>query len=181
MRAWLLLLTLLNLCWSPSSPAAGPQPLQLMGRSSVEGYRVELAATDWHWLRNQGRLRLGASAPDYPPFENTINGDNFEGITADFAELIGQLLHIRVEVQRYDSRQAVIAALKQGEIDLLGAANGFEAADPQLVMSQAYAEDAPILVTRRGDSARLVPDLANLRVAMLDHYLPPQTIRAAYP
>ncbi|WP_095167720.1 transporter substrate-binding domain-containing protein [Pseudomonas sp. Irchel 3H3] len=181
MRAWLLLLTLLNLWWSANSPAAGPQPLQLLGRSSVEGYRVELAATDRRWLRTQGRLRLGASAPDYPPFENTINGDNFEGITADFAGLIGQLLHIRVEVQRYDSRQAVIAALKRGEVDLLGAANGFEAADPQLVMSRAYAEDAPILVTRRGDNARLAPDLANLRVAMLDHYLPPQTIRAAYP
>jgi len=181
MRAWLLLLTLLTLCWSASSPAAGPQPLQLLGRSSVEGHRVELSATDWQWLRTQGRLRLGASAPDYPPFENTINGDYFEGITADFAGLIGQLLHIRVEVQRYDSRQAVIAALKQGEIDLLGAANGFEAVDPQLAMSRAYAEDAPILVTRRGDNARLAPDLANLRVAMLDHYLPPQTIRAAYP
>ena len=182
MRAWCWGLLLLNLFGELSSLAlAAPEPLQLLGRSSVEGYRVQLAETDWRWLRDKDRLLLGASAPDYPPFENTINEHNFEGITADFAALLGQLLHMPIEVRRYDSRAAVIAALKAGEIDLLGAANGFEAADPQLVLTSAYAEDAPILVTRLGESKGLSGDLANRRLAMLDHYLPPETVAAAYP
>lgn len=182
MRAWCWGLLLLNLFGALNSLAlAAPEPLQLLGRSSVEGYRVQLAETDWRWLRDKDRLLLGASAPDYPPFENTINEHNFEGITADFAALLGQLLHMPIEVRRYDSRAAVIAALKAGEIDLLGAANGFEAADPQLVLTSAYAEDAPILVTRLGESKGLSGDLANRRLAMLDHYLPPETVAAAYP
>ncbi|WP_095148865.1 transporter substrate-binding domain-containing protein [Pseudomonas sp. Irchel s3a18] len=180
-RAWRVVLTGVSLCWALSCLGSTPEPLRLQGRSSVEGYRVNLDEADWRWLREKGRLHLGASAPDYPPFENTINDQYFEGITADFAGLIAQLLHIKVEVARYDSREAVIDALKQGEIDLLGAANGFEAADSQLLMSRAYAEDAPILVTRVGDSARLSPDLGNLRVAMLDHYVRPDTVKAAYP
>ncbi|PGZ92843.1 hypothetical protein COE65_31215, partial [Bacillus sp. AFS051223] len=86
-----------------------------------------------------GRLRLGASAPDYAPFEVTISDKYLEGITADFAVLLSQLLHIPVEVKRYRTRGEVIAALKQGNVDLLGTANDFEAADPQLLMSRTYA------------------------------------------
>ena len=91
MRAWWRVPLLLSLVWSHAAPAAEPEPLQLLGRSSVEGYRVELNPTDWRWLRDKGHLRLGTSAPDYPPFENTINEHNFEGVTADFAALIAQL------------------------------------------------------------------------------------------
>lgn len=180
-RVWLVLLTLLSLFWSLDSFAAKPQLLKLQGRSTVDGYRVELEEADWRWLREQGSLRLGASAPDYAPFEVTINDKYLEGITADFAVLLGQLLHIQVEVKRYPSRGEVISALKQGNVDLLGTANDFEAADPQLLMSRAYAEDAPALVTRTGDSSRLTADLAGQRVAMLDHYLRPEAVKAIYP
>ncbi|MCU1751624.1 transporter substrate-binding domain-containing protein [Pseudomonas sp. 6D_7.1_Bac1] len=180
-RAWLVVLTVFSSFWSLDSFAAKPQLLKLQGRSAVDGYQVELEEADWRWLREQGSLRLGASAPDYAPFEVTINHKFLEGITADFAVLLSQLLHIKVEVKRYPSRGAVITALKQGNVDLLGSANDFEAADPQLLMSRAYAEDAPALVAREGDSARLPADLSGLRVAMLDHYLRPEAVEAVYP
>ncbi|APC18403.1 hybrid sensor histidine kinase/response regulator [Pseudomonas frederiksbergensis] len=181
LRVWLIALTLLSPFWSLDSFAAKPQLLKLQGRSAVDGYQVELEEADWRWLREQGSLRLGASAPDYAPFEVTINDKYLEGITADFAVLLSQLLHIQVEVKRYRSRGEVISALKQGNVDLLGTANDFEAADPQLLMSRTYAEDAPALVTRTGDSARLTADLAGQRVAMLDHYLRPEAVEAIYP
>lgn len=181
LRVWLVALTLLSPWYAADTFAQDPEPLHLLGRSTVEGYRVELAPADWRWLRDRGRLRLGASAPDYPPFESKINDYDFEGITADFADLLAQLLRIKVEVTRYESREAVINALKQGEVDLLGTSNNFEAADRQLLMSNAYAEDAPVLVAKVGDSARLTADLSGLRVAMLDHYLRPEAVQAIYP
>ncbi|WP_347927457.1 transporter substrate-binding domain-containing protein [Pseudomonas helvetica] len=181
LRVWLVALTLFSPWYAANTFAQEPEPLHLLGRSTVEGYRVELAPADWRWLRDKGSLRLGASAPDYPPFESTINDYDFEGITADFADLLAQLLRIKVEVTRYESREAVINALKRGEIDLLGTANNFEAADPQLLMSRAYAEDAPVLVAKEGDSARLTEDLSGVRVAMLDHYLRPEAVKESYP
>ncbi|MFP3547958.1 hypothetical protein SB748_31760, partial [Rhizobium sp. SIMBA_035] len=65
--------------------------------------------------------------------------------------------------------------------DLLSSANGFEAQDRDLVLTQAYADDSPTLVTRRGDQQALPADLAGKRLAMLDHYLPPQDVKAFYP
>lgn len=181
LRDWLIVLMLFSPLWSVDSFAAKPQLLKLQGRSAVDGYQVELEEADWRWLREQGSLRLGASAPDYVPFEVTISDRYLEGITADFAVLLSQLLHIPIEVKRYRSRAEVIAALKQGHVDLLGTANDFEVADPQLLMSRTYAEDAPALVTRLGDSVRLTADLAGQRVAMLDHYLRPEAVEAVYP
>nr|WP_315975331.1 transporter substrate-binding domain-containing protein [Pseudomonas sp. 6D_7.1_Bac1] len=160
---------------------AEPQPYHLLGRSSVEGYHVELNEDDWRWLRSKDRLVLGASAPEYPPFGISNNGNDYEGLTADYAQLLGELLHIKVQVLRYSSREHVVEALKKGQVDLLGTANDFEAADSQLVLSSAYADDQPTLVSRIDDTQDLTPNLAGKRLAMLYHYLPPDQVRAFYP
>ena len=163
--------------------AAEPQvqTLHLMGRSSVEAYSVVLEPSDRQWLKQHGPLRLGISAPDYGPFDLTVNGQDFEGLTADYAQLLSQLLHVDIEVKRYPSRPQAIEALKLGELDLLSSSNGFEAQYPELVLSLAYADDSPALVTRSSNRQHPPVDLAGLRVAMLDHYLPPQKVKDFYP
>ncbi len=164
-----------------SNALAAPQMLKLHGRSDAKDYSVGLDEADWSWLRNKGTLVLGSSAPDYSPFSITSNRHDYEGITADYAQLMEQLLHIKVHVQRYESRDAVLAALKAGDVDMLGSSNGFEAADPELELSDAYAEDQPTLVSRVGDSQNLDPELSGKRVAMLYHYLPPKAVENFYP
>lgn len=180
-KKYLAIAWLLGMFGVFSAAAAEPDVLQVLGRSTVDEYSVSLDEADWQWLRHKRTLLLGASAPDYAPFGITGNSDDYEGLTADYAQLVSQLLHVKVEVRRYPSRAEVLAALKRGEIDLLGTANGFEASDPELAMSQAYADDQPTLVTRVGESQSLPEDLAGKRVAMLYHYLPPDTVKAFYP
>ncbi|MCJ8206317.1 transporter substrate-binding domain-containing protein [Pseudomonas sp. RGM2987] len=178
--AGLAVLLLGSLSVAPPVGAA-PEPLQVLGRSHVNDYSASLGEADRAWLRQKGTLSLGTSAPDYAPFSITGNGRDYEGLTADYAQLLGQLLHVSVQVQRYPSRAESLQALRSGEIDLLDTANGFEAAEPDLSMSQAYADDLPTLVARIDDSQDLPSDLAGKRVAMLYHYLPPDTVEAFYP
>lgn len=160
-----------------------PHNLHLLGHAMLDGngLPVVLAEADWHWLRERRTLFLGVSAPDYAPFELTNNNDELEGITADYARLLAEALNIRVEVRRYDTRDELIEALKLGAVDLLGTANGFEAGDPQLVLSRSYANDQPVLVTRTEDTQALTVDLAGKRVAMLYHYMAPDAVQAFYP
>ncbi|MHC8345096.1 transporter substrate-binding domain-containing protein [Pseudomonas sp. RT6P73] len=162
-----------------ASIAGEPERLQLLGRSTVESYEVHLDERDRQWLRNKRVLRLGVSGPDYPPFEVTRNHDELEGITADYAALVAQLLNVQIEVLRYVTREAAMEALKYGELDLLGTSNNFELADPELNLSNAYAEDQPMLVTRLDE--RMPEDLAGKRIAMADDYLPAQTVESFYP
>ncbi|WP_223514359.1 transporter substrate-binding domain-containing protein [Pseudomonas sp. GL-B-19] len=177
-----ILLCALMLCLVPPTLAAQdnePKSLQLLGRSTVEGYEFQLDEKDRQWLRNKRVLRLGVSGPDYPPFEVTRNHDELEGITADYAQLIAQMLDIPIEVRRYGTREAAMEALKFDALDLLGTSNNFEAADPELILSSSYAEDQPMLVTRLDE--RMPEDLAGKRIAMVDDYLPARTVETFYP
>ncbi|MDB5994276.1 MAG: hybrid sensor histidine kinase/response regulator [Pseudomonas sp.] len=176
----LISLVLASCLWV-SSLSAQPQTLTLLGRSSVEGRGVKLSEADSRWLQQKGRLVLAVSAPDYPPFDITTTGTDYEGLTADYAGLLEQLLNVEIEVQRYASRDDAVRALKQGAADLLGTANRYEDEDPELSMSSAYAVDQPVLVTRTDSSQALTEDLAGERLAMLYHYLPEQQVQAFYP
>ncbi|RMM50694.1 hypothetical protein ALQ77_02553 [Pseudomonas corrugata] len=180
LRTGLVALLLGSLSVAPQVGAV-PESLHVLGRSHADDYSVSLGEADRVWLRRKGRLLVGASAPDYSPFSITGNGDDYEGLTADYVQLLGQLLQVEVQVRRYSSRTESLQALRSGEIDLLGTANGFEAADPDLIMSQAYADDLPTFVARIDDSQDLPQDLAGKRLAMLYHYLPPAKVEAFYP
>ncbi|TFY94792.1 response regulator [Pseudomonas nabeulensis] len=173
---------LLLVCWAQSVMAQDqPHTLRLLGHSTLESPAVALDEADWRWLRERRTLVMGVSAPDYAPFDQTNNYDEFEGITGDYAALVAQALNISIQVQRYDTRDEVIDALKSGRVDFVGSANGYEAADPQLVLSRSYANDQPVLVTRTGDRQALSADLAGKRVAMLYHYMQPDAVQAFYP
>lgn len=182
-RLWLLL-TLLMLSLLPgtaiANPAA-PQTLHLLGRSHVEGYALALSDEDRRWLQGRGTLTLGASAPDYAPFDITTSGQDYEGLTADYAQLIGELLGVPLRVQRYPNRAQVVQALLAGEIDLLGSANDYELADARLLRAADYADDQPVLVTRKHQLASAAGALQGVHVAMLDHYRPPASFTALYP
>ena len=158
-----------------------PHTLRLLGHSVFDKPDVQLAAADWRWLRERRTLVMGVSAPDYAPFDLSNDNNELEGISADYAALIAQALNITIDVRRYDTRDEVIEALKSGALDFLGSANGYEAADSQLVLSRSYANDQPVLVTRAGDSQSLSADLAGKRVAMLYHYMQPDAVQAFYP
>ncbi|MBB6291320.1 MULTISPECIES: transporter substrate-binding domain-containing protein [unclassified Pseudomonas] len=157
-----------------------PHDLKLLGHSTLENPSLVLDEADWRWLRERRTLSMGVSAPDYAPFDLS-NNEELEGITADYAALVAQALNITIDVKRYDTRDEVIDALKAGAVDFVGSANGFEAADPKLVLSRSYANDQPALVTRAGENHALKADLAGKRVAMLYHYMQPEAVQAFYP
>ena len=150
---------LLALCLGASSVFAQPQTLALLGRSSAEGQVLPLSVADSRWLQQKARLVLAVSAPDYPPFDITTD-HTLEGVTADYADLLRQLLQVEIEVQRYPAREDALRAVKQGAADLLGTSNSYESQDRQLQMSHAYAVDQPVLVTRVDSHQALDPTLA---------------------
>ncbi|MFJ4197214.1 ATP-binding protein [Pseudomonas sp. NPDC089534] len=156
-----------------------PQELEVLSRISPDAAPIRLDEADRQWLREHPVLRVGVSGADYPPFELTRNRHELEGITADYTDLLGRLLGVPVKVLRYRDRAGAMTALKNGELDLLGTSNNFEIADPQLMLSRAYAEDQPMWVTRL--NGPLPADLAGKRIAMVEDYLPESTVRRAYP
>lgn len=156
-----------------------PQTLEVLARLEPGNVQVRLDDRERQWLREHPVLRMGISGPDYPPFEITRQQHELEGLTADYADLLAQLLGIRIEVRRFADRPALMAALKRADVDLLGTSNSFEAVDPAFILSRPYAEDQPMLVTRHDE--KLPADLTTKRIAMVEDYLPLAHVQAFYP
>jgi len=153
----------------------------LLARSSNGPVQYLFTDEQQQWLEERQELVLGTSAPDYPPFDITSGGRDYQGLTADYANMIGKALHLPVRVLRFSSREAAVEALRLGDIDLLGSANGYEAASEGLALSKPYAVDQPVLVTREDESRLLDTGLKGLRLGMLYHYLPKQKVHDTYP
>jgi two-component system sensor histidine kinase EvgS len=171
-----------GLCLSVSSFAAQhSENYDLLSRSATGPLDIQLDAAQKRWLKNRHELILGTSAPDYPPFDLTLSGSDYEGFTADYAGILGQVTDLPIRVQRFASRGAAIEALENGEVDLLGTANGFEARNSEIVLSRPYAVDQPVLVTREGETRSLTDGLAGMRLSMVYHYLPLDEVKALYP
>lgn len=170
-------------CLSTAVPAAqtAPERYALLSRAGIVQLDTQLTPTQRHWLQNKRELLLGASTPDYPPFDITASGHDYEGITADYAGILAKALALPVTVVRYPSREAAIQALEEGKIDLLGSANGFEASNADIVLSTPYAVDQPVLVTRDTETRPLDDGLAGLRLSLVYHYLPLKEVEALYP
>lgn len=173
-----------GLCFStavPATPQKGPEHFNLLSRASSVQLETYLSKAQRLWLQNKRELVLGTSFPDYPPFDLTSSGRDYEGLTADYAGLLTKALAIPVKVLRYSSREAAIRALETGDIDLLGSSNGFEAANPNLTLSEPYAVDRPVLVTREGETRSLSEGLAGMRLSLVYHYLPLGEVERLYP
>ena len=157
---------------------------RLYGRSNLAAEQLrllDLTDDDRRWLWSLRTLRLGVSQPDYPPFDLTGTGSDYEGISADYARLVAELLNLRVEVTRYGSRQQAVAALKAGELDLLGSANDRETAMQDLQLSAPYVEDRALLATRREPDGTLDVQAPRMKLAVLGDYLPEEDVIRLFP
>ncbi|MEE5066918.1 transporter substrate-binding domain-containing protein [Pseudomonas alliivorans] len=177
----LILATSLCLSWGLLARLEAADQYTLLGRSSPAHMDVKLDGKQWQWVRSKRELILGTSAPDYPPFDITISGNDYEGITADYAGIISRTLDLPVRVQRFETRDAAMKALVSGQIDMLGTANGFEARERDIKLTHSYSVDQPVLVTRIGETRPLTEGLKGLRLSMVYHYLPLDEVRATYP
>jgi two-component system sensor histidine kinase EvgS len=176
-----LILIVAGLCLSSTLLAAQSSEHYTLLSRSAGHLEVQLDEPQRQWVKNKHELLLGTSAPDYPPFDLTISGRDYEGFTADYAGILGKVTGLPIKVQRFASRGAAIEALEKGEVDLLGTANGFEAHNAEIVLSTPYAVDQPVLVTREGETRSLTDGLAGLRLSMVYHYLPLDEVRDLYP
>ncbi|MDY4302133.1 transporter substrate-binding domain-containing protein [Pseudomonas salmasensis] len=158
-----------------------PERFTLLSRAGAVQLDTHFDKAQRQWLQNKRELTLGTSTPDYPPFDLTSSGHDYEGLTADYAGLLAKALSLPITVMRYPSRAAAIRALEAGEIDLLGSSNGFEAAKPNLILSEPYAVDQPVLVTREGETRSLSEGLDGLRLSLVYHYLPLNEVEKLYP
>ena len=104
-----LLLALLLFSGVAQATYQGASSYTLLARSSAKPTHPMLTAEQRQWLEGRHELVLGTSAPDYPPFDITSGGRDYQGLTAEYASLIGTALQLPVRVLRWRRSGMVIS------------------------------------------------------------------------
>lgn len=159
----------------------GTTLLKLVDRSEFGDSRLELASSDWEWIRNKRVLVVGTASPNFAPLELVSNGMYYEGVTADTLGVLAKLLHIDVRVIQFPDRASAFYALEKGVIDVVGSSNNYEVDLYRVRLTQSYIKDQPVLYVRKSEQRSIPPDLNGMRVAIADDYLPLTQLSEVYP
>jgi len=160
-------LTLLVPAYADSAPATADSNLPL---STLLAMRNSLP---------RKTLKVARIVPPDRPLESAGN-QVLKSISDEYLKLIGEQLDLHFQSVELPSPQAAVEALLDHRVDLLARATEFEAANPNLRLSQPYLRNLPIIVGRTSDQS-LPLDLRGKQVLVLENYLPNQQIRDAYP
>ncbi|WP_264309867.1 transporter substrate-binding domain-containing protein [Pseudomonas putida] len=182
LRALLLALACALLGFPCALLALPVQPApQLHARATLDGPRHEPDDAGIRWLWQRRQLRLGVLARDNPPFDILGTGNAYEGITADYAGLLGEQLNLDVRVQVYASFTEAAAALRDGTLDLLGSVTAQQAQKAGLLLSQPYAQDWPMLLGQEALSSEQVDSAQGFDLVMVEGYRNARQVRQTYP
>lgn len=128
MRSAALVRTLQALAFTLLMPMAeaeaeefSPSELRPFSRTTSRKPPGQFSAEQWQWLSSRQMLRLGVVESRFgAPLDILVNDHDYEGITADYAELLASNMGLRLSVQGFPSHAAALAALGAGQIDLVG-------------------------------------------------------------
>ena len=90
-----------GLCFSTAvlgNQQTGPEHLTLLSRACSVQLETHLNKAQRQWLQNKRELVLGTASPDYPPFDLTSSGRDYEGLTADYAGLLARAVGLPIKV-----------------------------------------------------------------------------------
>lgn len=169
-----------SLPWEPAlASVAKSLPFKLV-RAFVDLEPLELAPAQRQWLRAHPTLRVGIAIDDYQPIDITRDRNRYQGISADYLSLVGERLGVGMEVLGFAEREQAVEALRNGTIDVLTSANGYERGVSGLRFTSDYMPDRSVVVVRR-DEPDLGDDLRGKKVVLLDGYANAAQVHAAYP
>ncbi|EPM70235.1 sensory box histidine kinase/response regulator, partial [Pseudomonas syringae pv. actinidiae ICMP 18804] len=141
---------------------------------------LDLDASDRAWLDRRKELRVGIAIADYEPIDITSDRNRYQGISADYLGLVSDQLNIPMQVTGFAKRDEAIEALRDGRIDLLTSANGFERGVRGLSFSSEYMPDRSVVVGR-GNDVSPPSSLADKKVVLLDGYADSDVVHRVYP
>lgn len=142
---------------------------------------VALSADERAWLDAHQTLRVGLYRGGWPPFEMLDNEGHFEGLSADYLNLVAQRLGLHLQPVLMDDWQAVLEAARKGEIDLLPTVARTEERERFLAFSRPYLSTSSLIFARRDSNVRVLDDLSGKRVAVERDFAVHDLLRAAVP
>ncbi|WP_413792940.1 MULTISPECIES: EAL domain-containing protein [unclassified Pseudomonas] len=154
--------------------------LSLMTWTATAG-ALTLTDDELRWLKDHPDLRLGIDA-SWPPFEFRDDQGRYQGLAADYIEIIRERLAVRLTPIEPASWTAVLEQVAQGKIDLLPGIMSTPERQNYLAFTRPYL-DFPIVILAHhgGAQPHNLTELYGLKIAVVENYAPHELLRSHHP
>lgn len=181
-RLWRLLLRAALLCVVADGAWAAQALPFILVQPIAQLAPLTLTPAEQQWLQgHQQTLRIGMSINDNEPLDIAVDRNRYQGVSADYLNLIRTRLGVTLQIHGFARRDDAIEALHQGEIDVLTASNSYERGFAGLAFTSPYLFDRPVLVRRSDDIRQTGDGLDDQRVAVVEGYASVDAVQVAYP
>ncbi|WLH45802.1 EAL domain-containing protein [Pseudomonas beijingensis] len=142
---------------------------------------LTLTDEELRWLKDHPDLRLGIDA-SWPPFEFRDDQGRYQGLAADYIEIIRERLAVRLTPIEPVSWTAVLEQVVQGKIDLLPGIMSTPERQSYLAFTRPYL-DFPIVILAHhgGAQPHSLKELYGLKIAVVENYAPHELLRNHHP
>ena len=143
--------------------------------------RVNLTEKERQWLRHHPLIRIGVDR-DYAPYAFVDKNGVFQGVAADYADVISQKLGIRFEMVPDLSWPEILDAAKNRSLDVITTAAWRPERDAYLAFTQGYIP-TPLVIMSRSDDTRITvrEDLNGRTVALVTEYSSSKRVMEDFP
>lgn len=149
------------------------------GESAAAG--VRLSPQEQAYIARHGVIRY-APDPGFPPFEFFDASGTAVGITPDFLALIARNLGVRFEAVRYPTWTEALAAMRRGEVDLLGTLTRTPEREAFLTFSSTYLAVPYVLFRNDAQTGiRRLEDVRGRRFGVVRNYGGHAWLTASHP
>ncbi|MBO2675585.1 transporter substrate-binding domain-containing protein [Shewanella algae] len=177
----LLQLAALLTLFSSMSLAQSPQVLKLSSRESVSPLKFDLSDEQRLWLEQKGDLKIAVYGQDNPPYHQSPTPGFYEGISADYIQLLTYYLGLNFQLIHYPHRDDAFAALLRRQVDMvIDDKGGQEIPQQNFLYSSPFIPDRPSLAISQQpltnpfslkDKARVAITEGYLDNAWIQHYI----------
>jgi two-component system sensor histidine kinase EvgS len=134
---------------APAGAETSTGELQPLGRACAQQLQFSFSSAQWQWLSPRQTLSLGVVTQGRnDPVDVVVQDESYEGITADYAELLARHMGLRLTVNTYPTLQAAQLALDAGQIDLIGSVPLLTPTGAAYVHTRSYLEGRLAIVRR---------------------------------
>lgn len=143
--------------------------------------RYELSEEEKQWLAEHPTIRVGIDR-DFAPFEWVDSNGTYQGVVADYLDLLENKLGINFEIIKNKSWKQTLEMARQGELDMLSDANLTPERDEYLDFTEVYINSPVVIIS---DSSKgYIGNLKNLqgkKVAIESGYFMQEILQRDYP
>lgn len=123
-----------------------------------------------------------APEPAYPPIEYFSSDGRYEGIAADYVNLVEQKLGIRFKIAHMGDWDEILEAARRREVDMFGAAAITPQRAAYMLLTDPFVKFPSVIIVRKKVTADLTLEkLTGMRVAVVSGYADHDHVVSNYP